>query len=146
MKRFFIPLILLIALGFAAKSYLAKSDLAAVSILPCADITQSCGNERFTLQFSEAPQVMKPLHLNLHMNRAKAVKNIHVDFAMQSMEMGLNRYRLIQANQSGDWQAEVTLPICVQGRSDWNMLVEVEAGGKVQRFQLPFSATENRIK
>jgi hypothetical protein len=146
MKRFFIPLILFVALGFAAKSYLAKPDLAAVSILACADITQSCGNERFSVQFSEAPQVMKPLHLNLHMSRAKTVKNIHIDFAMQSMEMGLNRYRLIQANQSGDWQAEVTLPICVQGRSDWNMLVEVEAEGMLQRFQLPFSASANRIK
>jgi len=146
MKHFFIPLILLIALGFAAKSYLAKSDLAAVSILPCADIRQSCGNERFTVRFSEAPQVMMPLHLNLHMNRDEAIKNIHVDFAMQRMEMGLNRYRLIQGNQSGDWQAEVTLPVCVQGRSDWNMLVEIETGGKVQRFQLPFSASANRIK
>lgn len=144
MKRFFIPLILLIALGFAAKSYLAKPDLAAVSILACADITQSCGNERFTVQFSEAPQVMKPLHLNLHMNRAEAVKNIHVDFAMRSMEMGLNRYRLIQANQSGDWQAEVTLPICVQGRSDWNMLIEIDYGNGIKRFQLPFAAKVNR--
>jgi hypothetical protein len=146
MKNFFLALVLFIALGFAAKSYLAKPDFAAISVLPCADITQSCGNERFEVQFSEAPQVMKPLHLNLHMNQAEAVKNIHIDFAMQSMEMGLNRYRLIQANQSRDWQAEVTLPICVQGRSDWNMLVEVEAEGKLQRFQLPFSATANRIK
>jgi hypothetical protein len=146
MKNFFWLLVLCIALGFAAKSYFAKDDLVAISILPCADITQSCGNERFKVQFSEAPQVMKPLHLNLHMNQAEAVKNIHVDFAMQSMEMGLNRYRLSPANQSGDWQAEVTLPICVQGRSDWNILVEVEAGGNVQRFQLPFSATAIRIK
>ena len=144
MKHFFIPLILLIALGFAAKSYLAKSDLAAVSILPCADIRQSCGNERFTVRFSEAPQVMMPLHLNLHMNRDEAIKNIHVDFSMQNMEMGFNRYRLIQASQSGDWQAEVTLPICVQGRSDWRMLLEIESGEKIQRFQLPFSTKANR--
>jgi hypothetical protein len=87
---------------------------------------------------------MKPLHLNLHLNRAEAVKNIHVDFAMQDMEMGLNRYRLIQVNQSGDWKAEVTLPICVQGRSDWNMLLEIEAGNGIQRFQLPFSVMANR--
>ena len=146
MKKFFLTLVLLITLGFGVKFYFAKPLLAPIKVLSCPDITQPCGNEMFTIQFSEAPQVMKPFHLNFHMNRAEAVKNIHVDFAMQSMEMGLNRYRLIQADQSGDWQAEVTLPICVQGRSDWNMLVEVEAGGKVQRFQLPFSATANRIK
>jgi hypothetical protein len=144
MKKFFLLLVLLIALVFAAKFYFAKPELAPISVLSCADITQSCGNEVFTVQFAEAPQVMKPLHLNLHLNRAEAVKNIHVDFAMQDMEMGLNRYRLIQVNQSGDWKAEVTLPICVQGRSDWNMLLEIEAGNGIQRFQLPFSVMANR--
>ncbi|MFM1911728.1 MAG: hypothetical protein RJB18_1119 [Pseudomonadota bacterium] len=144
MKQFFLPLVLLIALGFWAKFYFAKPGLAPISVLTCVDITQSCGNEVFTVQFDEAPQVMNPLHLNLHLNRAEAVKSIHVDFAMQDMEMGLNRYRLIQSNQSGDWQAEVTLPICVQGRSDWNMLLEIEAGKKIQRFKLPFSVKANR--
>jgi hypothetical protein len=144
MKRFFLPLVLLIALGLGAKFYFAKPELAPISVLPCAEITQSCGNEVFTVQFDEAPQVMKPLHVHLHLNRGEAVKSIHADFAMQSMEMGLNRYRLIQESQSGDWQAVVTLPICVQGRSDWNMLLEIEAGKKIQRFQLPFSAKANR--
>lgn len=144
MKQFFLSLILLIALGFWAKFYFAKPELAPISVLSCAHITKSCGNEVFTVQFDEAPQVMKPLHLNAHLNRAAAVKNIHVDFAMQDMEMGLNRYRLIQASQSDAWQAEVTLPICVQGRSDWNMLLEIEAGKKIQRFQLPFSVKANR--
>ena len=144
MKRFFLSLVLLLALSFWAKFYFAKPELAPISVLPCVDITQSCGNEVFTVQFDEAPQVMKPLHLHVHINRAEAVKSIHVDFAMQNMEMGFNRYRLIQASQSGDWQAEVTLPICVQGRSDWNMLLEIEAGKKIQRFKLPFSAKTNR--
>lgn len=144
MKKFFLPLVLLIALGFAAKFYFVKPDLVSTTVLSCADITQSCGNQIFTVQFAETPQVMKPLQLNLHINRADSVKNVHVDFAMQNMEMGLNRYLMIQTNESGAWQAEVTLPICIQGRSDWNMLIEIEAGDTVQRFQLPFSAKANR--
>ena len=140
MKKCFLSLVLLIALGLLAKFYWVKPGLAAISVLSCTDITQSCGNPMFAVQFAEAPQVMKPLHLNLHMNRAEAVKNIHVDFAMQSMQMGLNRYRLMQVNQSGDWLAEVTLPICMQGRSDWNMLVEIETEDGLKRFQLPFTA------
>ena len=144
MKKYFLPLVLLTALVFGASFYFTKPELPLIKVLSCADITKSCGNEMLTVQFAEKPQVMKPLHLNLHMHQAEAVKNIHVDFAMQDMEMGLNRYRLIQSNQSGDWQAEVTLPLCVQVRSDWNMLLEIEAGEKVQRFQLPFSAKANR--
>jgi hypothetical protein len=145
MKKFFLLLTLLIALGFASTLYLAKPNLASISFLPCADITQSCGNEMFKVQFAEVPQVMKPLHLNLHVNRADAVKSIRVDFAMQSMEMGFNRYRLVQVNQSGDWLAEVTLPICAQGRGDWNILVEIEANDRLKRFQLPFSARASRV-
>jgi hypothetical protein len=144
-KSFFIPLVLLIALVFLAKFYFAKPELAPISVLSCVDITKSCGNAMFSVQFDEAPQVMKPLHLNLHLHQAESVNNIHVDFAMQNMEMGLNRYRLIQASQSGDWQAEVTLPICVQGRRNWNLLLEIEAEDKIQRFQLPFSAKANRV-
>ena len=143
MKKAFLLLVFFIALGFAAKFYLAKSELAPISVLPCADIARSCGNDLFTVQFAEAPQVMKPLHLNIHINQAKDARSVYVDFAMQNMEMGLNRYRLIQNNQSDDWHAEVTLPVCVQGRSDWNMLVEIEVGSAVQRFQLPFSAKAN---
>ena len=144
MRRFFLPLVLLIALVFGTRFYFDKPELAPISVLSCVDITNSCGNEMFTVRLAEVPQVMKPLHLNLHMNRADAVQSVHVDFAMQPMEMGLNHYRLIQSNQTSDWRAEVTLPICVQGRSDWSLLVEIEAGGKVQRFQLPFSAQANR--
>ncbi len=143
MKRSFLPLVLLIALGFVVKFYWAKHDGSALSLLHCADITQSCGNEIFKVKFAEAPQVMKPLHLKLHMNRAEVIKNIHVDFVMQSMKMGLNRYRLIQVNQSADWQAEVILPICVQGRSDWKMLIEIDSSNEIKRFQLPFAAKAN---
>ncbi len=134
---------LLLALALGARFYQDKTDATPINVLPCEDITQGCGNGMFTVKFAEAPQVMKPLHLNLHFNRVESARNIHVDFAMQNMEMGLNRYRLIQAKQSGDWQAEVTLPVCAQGRSDWNMLIEID-GEVVQRFQLPFSAKANR--
>ena len=143
MKKIFLLFMLMLALAFGAKLYRDKADVAPISVLPCVDITQGCGNDMFTIQFAEAPQVMKPLHLNLHFNRVESARNIHVDFAMQNMEMGLNRYRLIQAKQSGDWQAEVTLPVCAQERSDWNMLIEID-GEVVQRFQLPFSAKANR--
>ena len=144
MKKFFLPLVLLITLGFVAKFYFVKPDLVSTKVLSCADITQSCGNQIFTVQFAETPQVMKPLQLNLHINRVGSVKNVYVDFAMQNMEMGLNRYRLISDQKSDHWQAEVTLPVCVQGRSDWSMLIELETEDDVQRFQMPFSAKANR--
>jgi hypothetical protein len=34
----------------------------------------------------------------------------------------------------------VTLPVCSQGRSHWNMMIEIESADIVQHFQIPFSA------
>jgi hypothetical protein len=144
MRRIFAALVSLIALTLAFKCYWEKSVVTPISVLSCIDITKSCGNEMFKVQFSEVPQVMRPLHLSVHFKSNTNVKNVYVDFSMRNMEMGLNRYRLIQLNQLGDWQSEVTLPVCVQGRSDWNMVLEFD-DGTVQRFQLPFSARANQV-
>jgi len=106
----------------------------------CADITQSCGHAWFSVRFKETPQVMKPLHLEfVAISADKGIQNIHANFAMKGMEMGFNRYQLIKADQN-KWQAEVTLPVCMQGRSDWEMLIEIDAEEGKQRFLVPFSA------
>lgn len=111
--------------------------------ISCADITQPCQfQDLFAVRFLETPQPMKPLHLEVQMQYP--VKAIHADFAMQGMEMGLNRYRLLAASNPNTWQATITLPVCVQGRSDWEMLLEVESEDGVQRFMVPFSAAMAR--
>lgn len=144
MKKIFWISIFLVVLAVGAKFYRAKMHVLPISILPCVNITQGCGNDMLTIRFAEAPQVMKPLNVNLHLNRPSNVRAVSIDFAMQNMEMGLNRYRLISDQKSDHWQAEVTLPVCVQGRSDWSMLIELETEDDVQRFQMPFSAKANR--
>lgn len=113
-----------------------KTELVA-----CVDIMQSCGNAAFSVRFKEAPQVMKPLNLEFVSTAPKEIQNVRASFAMKGMEMGFNRYQLIKAGQN-EWQAEVTLPVCVQGRSDWEMLIEIEAEEGKQRFLVPFSATK----
>jgi hypothetical protein len=141
-KRLLIIFALLIAMPFMVKLYLAQRN--QVQVLSCGDITKGCGNELLNVRFEESPKTMKPLHLNLHLSEPESIGDIHIDFAMQKMEMGLNRYLLIPSKETGDWQAEVTLPVCIQGRSLWNMLIEIEKKGDVQRFQVPFSANPGR--
>ena len=140
--RIYIGLMLLVVASFLlAKLVLDKPQVQNILRLDCADISESCGNDLFTVRFLQKPQVMKPMGLKLHFNRTENVRDVHASFAMQGMEMGLNRYRLIPA--AGDWQGEVTLPVCAQGRSDWNMLLEIELEGGVQRFLLQFTASRN---
>ena len=46
--------------------------------------------------------------------------------------MGENRYRLVFEN--GVWKAKVLLPVCVQGRRDWLLLLDVDG----QQYVVPF--------
>ena len=65
------------------------------------------------------------------------VREIYVTFAMQGMDMGLNRYRLYGDSMSA-WKADVTLPICLSGRSDWIAEFELLLADRRVVLQIPF--------
>jgi len=46
-------------------------------------------------------------------------------FTMEGMDMGFNLYTL-RPDAQGVLRATVTLPICVTGRRDWNMILELD--------------------
>ena len=108
------------------------------TVLACADLQQGCvdDRQRLKIRFDRAPHSLQPFRLSIEAPQATAV---FASFAMRGMEMGLNRYRLLQ-QPDGRWTAEVTLPVCVQGRSDWLMLVEVMETDGERRYRLEFSA------
>lgn len=103
--------------------------------LVCTDIVSGCGNDLFKLKFLNSPQVMKPIRLELETANASQV---YASFAMERMEMGLNRYHLLKQSDSNLWLAEVTLPVCVQGRSNWVIELEVKTQLKTMRYRIPF--------
>ncbi len=77
---------------------------------------------------------MKPFGLQVE---DKEASEVHATFLMQGMEMGLNRYRLLKT-KLGIWHADVTLPVCVQGRSDWHVLVESQTPEGLKKYQYQF--------
>lgn len=93
--------------------------------LNCPDISAGCAIEGLTVRTNQPPQVFKPFELSVQWEGedAGAVKEVYASFAMEGMEMGLNRYRLIRKSENL-WFAEVTLPLCVRGRANWTMQVE----------------------
>ena len=103
--------------------------------LVCTDIVSGCGNDLFKLKFLNSPQVMKPIRLQLETANARQV---YASFAMERMEMGLNRYHLLKQADSDLWFAEVTLPVCVQGRSDWVVELEIKTQLETMHYQIPF--------
>jgi hypothetical protein len=52
---------------------------------------------------------------------------------MEGMDMGFNLYTL-RADNQGVYRANVTLPICVTGRRDWALILDVDK----TRLNVPF--------
>lgn len=103
-------------------------------IVPCADIVAGCAVPQADLhvRFDQRPRAMQRFRAVVQLPKAREV---HASFSMRGMEMGFNRYRLLP-DGNGSWQAEIMLPACVQGRSDWLMLLEVDG----RRYELPFKS------
>jgi len=83
-------------------------------------------------------QALKPFPVQLRVERGQSVDSVTVAFLMKDMEMGQNRYRLI-GDGSSSWLANVTLPLCVSGRSDWVAEFELVVQGRRFQARIPFS-------
>ena len=84
------------------------------------------------IQFGQPPSGLRPFLLTVMTAKAHRV---YVTFTMRDMDMGYNRYRLTRTN-AGIWQAKVILPVCVTGRHDW--LVTINIDGNL--ISIPFSS------
>ncbi len=120
--------VLLAALALAA----GCSQEARVPVLPCPDLRAGCtlgGGAR--VQTDVAPAPLAPFVVTV---QAPHAREVAIGFEMEGMEMGPNRYRLVREPE-GLWRARVLLPVCVSGRRDWLMVVEIDG----VRERLPFT-------
>lgn len=112
---------------------LAACEQAVPPPTPCADLVRGCRVEQAAVEVrvDGVPSALHPFTLTVS---APGAKQVQAEFVMQGMEMGLNRYRL-QRQPNGAWQARVTLPVCVSGRRDWLLVLEVDG----ERHTLAFT-------
>lgn len=130
-------LIILLALVFlpltacnSSHNSLEKKVVDLGSAEGCDSSVQSCLLARegikLQLELEKNLRTLQPFHLQLHIEGIEQpVEEVTVEFFMEGMEMGLNRYRLLYVENV--WQGEITLPVCVAGRSDWRALVVVNS-------------------
>ncbi|HHJ15984.1 MAG TPA: hypothetical protein ENJ80_04730 [Gammaproteobacteria bacterium] len=108
--------------------------------LPC-DIRSGCmaRNDELVVdvRFGTVPRALQPFPVQVSVTTGQAVESVAIGFSMRGMDMGLNRYRLV-ASAPHDWRGDITLPICISGRSDWLADVEVTAGGNKYHVAVPF--------
>lgn len=127
-------LLMVVLVVIAVGVYWQRANIPPAKTIACVDIGNGCLVDGIKLRFDHIPQVMKPFHLSAESGNAT---EFHASFAMQGMDMGLNRYRLLK-QADGLWTAEVVFPVCVRGRSDWLMLLEVQTPDGLKRYQLAF--------
>lgn len=86
----------------------------------CSPVGQACsvahGDRSIGLQLPSDIQPLSrfPMTVYLEGIRARAVT---VEFTMQGMDMGVNRFGLGEGQDA--WTGEAILPVCTTGRVDW---------------------------
>lgn len=135
MKRVVLPLLLVVALlAIAVAGYWMKRPPEAVA-LACADVSVGCSfkhrGDPASVRLSPPPAQLEAFNIEL---RAEDVQRASAEFQMVGMDMGFNRYDLRPAGD-GVFRARVTLPVCVSGRRDWVLTLDVDG----TRYTVPFS-------
>jgi hypothetical protein len=119
----------------------AERPVTSLTVAGVCDIQRGCeaGDAALSVavRFDAPPHALKPFAIGLRVTGKEPVETVMVTFFMQGMDMGLNRYRMLGDVSSG-WLAEVTLPICMSGRSDWIAEFELVSAGRRVLLRVPF--------
>ena len=70
------------------------------------------------------PKPLAPFQIWLTLPDSTETQKAEARFTMEGMDMGFNLYTL-RPDDQGVLRATVTLPICVTGRGDWYMILDV---------------------
>lgn len=137
LSRWMPPLIIaLILIAVALVGARSKQPQTTQSIA-CPDPVGGCvfthRGQTVQLRFSHPPKPLQPFTMTV---RASSARQVHAEFQMLGMEMGLSRY-VLAASAPGIFAASISLPVCVSGRRDWKLYLQIDA----QRYVMPFSSS-----
>lgn len=110
----------------------------------CDATVQTCllAGEGVELQLALAKDIhtLQPFQLQLHIaGIQQEIESVNVEFFMEEMDMGINRYRLLPDGKG--WRGEIVLPVCVVGRGDWRAVVEVGTKERLYRGTFRFHSS-----
>jgi len=136
MKKLWLPLTMIAVLvAIAVAGYWAKRPPESESIA-CSDPVAGCDfrhrGDSARVHFSELPVPLEPFTLSV---TAPGSARVSVEFQMVGMDMGFNRYDL-RSLPDGTFSSRITLPVCVSGRQDWLLYLQIDG----KNYVLPFSS------
>lgn len=128
-----LPLILLAMIGLVVWQG-ADRHPAAPTPVSCPDLAAGCkadlDGRALRLGVDRRIKALAPFELWAD---APGARKVEARFTMEGMDMGFNIYTL-RPDAQGMFRASVTLPVCVSGRRDWNLILEIDG----KRLTLPF--------
>lgn len=126
-------LIILLIAGVVAWQRWSEPKAGPPLHLVCADLRVGCATRLddrvVTAGIDGDLKALTPFEIWV---RARADK-VRASFTMEGMNMGFNLYTL-RPDPAGVFRARVTLPVCVSGRRDWVMTLEIDG----RRLTVPF--------
>jgi hypothetical protein len=113
-------------------------EAARVAVnLPCPDPVAGCtalvGNRMVSVGMARERKPLKAIQVWV---KAVGAGTVQASFTMVGMNMGLNHYTL-RPDAAGVFHAEVILPVCVSGRREWVMTLDID---DTIRVSMPFTA------
>ncbi len=128
------PLAILLVLAAVVYLNPGEKPSGPVQRLACQDLSASCtghlDGRTVTMGVEGALKALQPFGLWV---RANGATRVQASFTMEDMDMGFNLYTL-RRDQTGVFRARVTLPVCVSGRRDWLMTLDIDG----RRIAVPF--------
>ena len=128
-----IAIILLIAAVVVLNRIYKHPEVTEV-VLNCASLQTGCqamlGERKLDFGIDGELKLLKPFEV---WAKVEGAKQIQASFDMVGMDMGFNLYTL-RLDPAGVYRTKVTLPMCVTGRHDWQLHLDVDG----QRFTVAF--------
>lgn len=105
---------------------------------PCSAASRDLG---ITVRLGQTvhPLVAFPVEVRLSGPAAAAVRGVEAHFAMVDMDMGLTRFALAP-QPDGSWRGQALLPVCSNGRSDWQLRLRAQTAEGRYEAGFPFQA------
>jgi hypothetical protein len=128
-----LAIIALIA-GVVVLNTIYRPREVAEVVVNCADLNTGCramlGDRQVSLGIDGELKMLKPFEVWV---RVEGIDKLQASFTMVGMDMGFNLYNLRPDGQ-GAYRAKITLPMCVTGRNDWRLHIDLDK----QRLTIPF--------
>ena len=120
-----------------------EKDVIKIQANNCNIESKECvvelNGSKVNILFDENIYYLKPFYVSVTNQNLKNLKleSIQIDFKMNNMNMGVNRFLLKNDKNKSIWKGKALLPICVTGRADWISEIELTTKTKKYLISLP---------